>query len=387
MNYYLKELAEVELPQGYAYYELSHLISAASKSNIEQVEEVLEEADLGLDISSLEGFTLALTERKFCMVNDILSGDIDALKRLAEFIRRKYQDIHSQEIVTKLYIKLAKLGDAEAMFSLYKIYEKEMEFDLSNDFLFEAALSGNADAMLQLGFDFENNGRYEEANKWYRKSAESGNSSAMGNLAHNLYIGRGTNPDRKKAIEWCKASAELGSSRSMFNLGQMLTDDKSTEVEQNQSFFWFEQAAKSGHLGAMHKIGNIFADGEEVTQDLEQAKHWYEMAANDGSVEAMFCLGLLYTEHPTIADDESAKYWYGKAVENSDDRAMNNLAILLSEGEEWHQINAESQSLFAQAADLGNQNAIKNLIEILNTRSDEENLQKANEYKNILQKA
>ena len=143
------------------------------------------------------------------------------------------------------YTKLAKEGNASAMFNLGVCYANGTGVDMNQLKAFEwyskSAAKGNATAMYNLGVCYANGTGVDmnqlQAFEWYSKSADKGNAKAM----HNLGVCYANNMNKTKAFEWYLKSAEQGNASAMFNLGFCYANGEGTDMSTLNALKWYSK--------------------------------------------------------------------------------------------------------------------------------------------------
>ena len=113
----------------------------------------------------------------------------------------------------------------------------------------------------------------------------------------------------------------------------------------------------------MYNLGNCYFFGEGTIQDYKLAFYWYEKSANLGNHYGMNSLGNCYH--------------FGKGIGTSSERdynGMNNLGMRYEYGQGIEQNYEKALNWYKKSADLGNTDAMYNLIKYYENRGDEENV-------------
>ena len=96
----------------------------------------------------------------------------------------------------------------------------------------------------------------------------------------------------------------------------------------------YELSASQGYASAQDKLGLMYRDGQGVDQSDERAKEYYEAAARNGYVDAQFKLGVLYLMGKGVEQSfETAREWMMKAAEQGNENAIRNLFQILDKRE------------------------------------------------------
>lgn len=129
------------------------------------------------------------------------------------------------------------------------------------------------------------------------------------------------------------------------------------------AFDLLKAAADTGDPDAQVNLGHLYSRGHGVAADKQQAMRLYRASARQGNAEGMNALGFEYRFGSSAiqADLEQAVYWLCRAAVSGDERGLNNLGVLHFEGKGMPRDVEEYRSLWRQAADRGDPNAMYNL--------------------------
>jgi hypothetical protein len=83
---------------------------------------------------------------------------------------------------------------------------------------------------------------WSEALPWIQKAASSGLKEAQFQLGQSLWMGRGCEVDRDKAVDWLQRAAVQGSANAQLSLARMLVHG-SNDAESDKQLFWLQKAA------------------------------------------------------------------------------------------------------------------------------------------------
>jgi TPR repeat protein len=166
--------------------------------------------------------------------------------------------MNSEDGSEPVYRRLADAGNARAMTSLARMYERGSG-GLPKD---EA-----------------------EAAKWYRKGADAGNATAMTNLAIMYSHGNGGLPhDEAESAKWYRRGADAGGRRAMAGLGTMYEAGRGgLEKDEGKALGWYRKSADAGDSYGMYLLGRAYERGIGVGIDRTQAVQWYRKGAAAGS--------------------------------------------------------------------------------------------------------
>lgn len=169
----------------------------------------------------------------------------------------------------KLWMPLAKHGDAKAQFNLGIMYHK--------------------------GLGVKRDDR--ETEKWWRKAAERGYATAQTNLGNMYQYGLGVPPNYKEAAKWYRHAADKGDVNAEYNIGFMYLKGIGVAHDNKEAMHWFRRAADRGDIKSRFYMGYMFEQGQGVRADRVAAYALYsllETRRQNGS-----SLALTYREHLT----------------------------------------------------------------------------------------
>ena len=129
----------------------------------------------------------------------------------------------------KLWLPLAKQGDASAQFNLGLMYHK--------------GLGVKQDDV--------------EAVKWYRKAAKQGYADAQANLGSSYLAGRGVREDYAEAVKWFKKAAENDSADGQLKLGLMYLMGRGIQKDRTLAKEWLGKACDNGNQKGCEYYGKL----------------------------------------------------------------------------------------------------------------------------------
>lgn len=180
------------------------------------------------------------------------------------------------------------------------------------------AQHGDSAAQFDVGTMYQN-GRgtspdRDKAIEWYMKAADQGNRQATSRLGlmnanqerftrefsraaggdadsqldvGNMYAkGIGTNIDHVAALEWFTKAAEQGNARASYRAGLALLEGKGTKRNSTQAAKWLKAAAEAGYAPAQNTLGEMHASGSGVRKDYDSALGWFNKAFDNGYSQA-----------------------------------------------------------------------------------------------------
>ena len=163
--------------------------------------------------------------------------------------------------------------------------------------IIRAAERGDAEAQLQLGHQYELGMGVTrdntEAARWYRQAAEQGLAEAQTRLGTMYDFGLGVRQDAVEGARWYRRAAEQGHAGGQFNLGAKYGLGHGVPQDTTEGARWIHKAAEQGHADAQGTLGNLYVLGQGVSQDFVQAYKWLTLAAEQDVDEANELRGLL----------------------------------------------------------------------------------------------
>ena len=153
---------------------------------------------------------------------------------------------------------------------------------------------------------------YEVAYNWYLLAAQNGDVRSEYRLAEMLSEGRGTKKDLIKSIFWYMKAASQGSLVALDNAISLCVseaiDDKQYLCDANDML---RSYAENGSLEAIRRIGNNYYNGHGVKKNRLEALQWYEKAARLGDQWCKNKVAEMYREGTDVPRDlDKATYWY-----------------------------------------------------------------------------
>ena len=272
------------------------------------------------------------------------------------------------------YTKAAEQGNAEAMYSLGRLYceqkndkakafhyfqlssEKnhletlvclgccyengygtEINLDKAIELTAKAAEQDCARAKRIMGLYYENGTGVEmntaKALEWYIKAAEQGDASAQCSLGFHYKYGKGVDRDLVKAVEWYTMAAEQGFATAQNNLGNCYHGGTGVEKDLAKAVEWYNKAAEQGYASAQYNLGLCYEEGDGVEKDIAKAVEWFLKAAEQGDANAQCTLGLCYSYSKGVKHDPIKAFeWFTKAAEQGNATAQFNLGICYENG-------------------------------------------------------
>lgn len=221
----------------------------------------------------------------------------------------------------------------------FKLYSKNLYNAIVNKFKFSQDLGEKA-------FEFLN----------YKTEEYPDNMASLGYL---YALGIGVEQDYYIAKNWFEKAALKGQKVAMYNLGLLYINGWGVESNDQKAFEWFEKSAFIEYPEAMYNLGVLYSFGRGTERDLSAAFYWYKKAAETGMASAMFNLAYCYYYGDGIPGDYAlAKHWLEKNLEQEENpHAMGMLAFIYRNGLETPKDLDKALSLYAQACNLGDNEA------------------------------
>lgn len=291
------------------------------------------------------------------------------------------------------YERAANEGNnSTAMGNLGYVYEKLENYQLAIEWYLKAIENNNEDVILCLGRSYRAIGNYFEAMKWLQQAASNNIPDAMNYIGLMYSNGEGVPQNTTTALNWYKKAARLGLPVAMSNIGYIYEQQENynSAIEwylktvnadncdddvmcrlgriyrklgnYNDAMKWFNEAEKLCNFDAMNMLGLMYSNGEGVEKNSELAIHWYKEAADGGLAVAMYNLGYEYRY--ILKDYQQAFYWYQQAANTRYISAMTELGDLYYNGLGVAVNKQKALELYKEAADNGDENAIKTLEKI-----------------------
>ena len=192
----------------------------------------------------------------------------------------------------RLYLQLARQGDAGAQFVVGGMYYKGQGTDPDQRqgffWLLKAAEQGVSSpeslaiigTMYLQGIGVPQN--YQEAVKYFERAAAQDNLQAIKNLAYMYYNGLTGKADYKKALHLYRQAAQLGDDESQSNVGMMYAGGLGTGVDRVHAYAWYSLAASQGNLVAAAARNNLMLrmSWQELNRAQELSVKLYKEVEN-----------------------------------------------------------------------------------------------------------
>ena len=248
----------------------------------------------------------------------------------------------------------------------------------------EAGKLENADALFFLSIHQQNNGNLKEATQAAKRSLELGNEAAkieLGEIQEDEKL-------MKEGFNALKKKVDSGDMHYADSLGYAYEFGIGTSFSIKEAMKYYEMAAKQNNVLGMTNLANLYIQENKLKKakpllvkaaekeygyaqyllamnffDLysdnnKEALFWLETAASNNEPHALYQLGLYYSEANDLA--KAIKY-YQRAAELNNADALLELYYIYGEGVGVEQDDDKALFFLKKAAELGAQEAIKEL--------------------------
>lgn len=127
-----------------------------------------------------------------------------------------------------------------------------------------------------------------------RPLAEQGDADAQFSLGKMYDDGWGVAQDHQEAAKWYRLAAEHGNASAQRIQGGMYESGQGVAKDYREAARWYRLAAVQGDIWAQADLGELYAKGRGVAKDYQEAVKWYRLAAGPGNPIAQFDLGVMY---------------------------------------------------------------------------------------------
>lgn len=255
-------------------------------------------------------------------------------------------------LAVKYFQEAGKLENADALFFL-SIHQQ------NNDNLKEATQAakrslelGNEAAKIELGEIQEDEKLMKEGFNALKKKVDSGDMHYANSLGYAYEFGVGTSLSIKEAMKYYEMAAKQNNVLGMTNLANLYIQENKLKKAKPL----LVKAAEKEYGYAQYLLAmNFFYYKHE---NNKEALHWLERAASNDEPYALYQLGLYYSEANDLA--KAIKY-YQRAAELNNADALLELYYIYGEGVGVEQDDDKALFFLKKAAELGAQEAIKEL--------------------------
>lgn len=277
-------------------------VNATNEQYIEWVDQLaLVDEQYSNDMERLERYQSLLDDNKNPYAPILLASTIVNVKNQSRDINIFEEWLSNFNFDAGSIDSLASLANNQninAMFLLGVYYYQIQSYDLSREWLEQAANQGHAGAMNQLAWIYREGLGVDEnldyAVTLHSYSAEADYPRAMTNLAYLYSIGQGVEKDLDISAMWYKRAAELNSASAIYAVAMYnLTGTGGVQKDEQEGLSLLMKSAELGHKRAMYAMGKRYENGDGVIQDMDQAIKWYSESAKLGEPDAMKAMSRL----------------------------------------------------------------------------------------------
>jgi TPR repeat protein len=178
----------------------------------------------------------------------------------------------------------------------------------------KAADKGDALGQLNLGLLYESRGESSRALPLFREAAKLGDTEAMISLYFVYRNGKGVAADRGEALKWVTQSAEAGNAYGMCLLGSFYENPgwektpEGTRFPQSnmaEAVRWYRRSAALDWPGGQYHLGLCYLKGEGVDENPALGLDYIRKAADQAQLHALVELACLYTRGIGMPRSES----------------------------------------------------------------------------------
>ena len=214
----------------------------------------------------------------------------------------------NQETAFKFYQRAAELGQADAMYEIYLLYQNQTGVVTNQaeamKWLGKAAEGDNCMAQCVLGYQFEyphSDGplrraisNMPEAVRWYRRSADQGWAGGQYHLALCYLEGKGVEQDEERGLDLMRSAADQENHDAMFKLASLYArgigeprnaQEQPIQLLQRITKLIAPDPIRGGSEYAYNDIVFRYQYGLGTDRDLVSAAQWYCRAALAGAWE------------------------------------------------------------------------------------------------------
>jgi len=225
----------------------------------------------------------------------------------------------------KLFKIAAELGNLDAQFSLYGLYNNDPESKLLADkWLISAADMGHAGAQFKLGEKLFLSKDYGEALISLKKGS---NANDAANIYLYLIHLNGLTGRNKKAL----AMSIIGKVKDQEKIFQYANNFLNKKEDSNHQFALnlFRILRDRGNLDAYLAIANMYEEGIVVKKDLKRAYNFVIAAARKGHIPSQKKVVDMYINGiGTQKSKSKSVYWLKKLIQSGDLEAKERLSSL-----------------------------------------------------------
>ena len=249
----------------------------------------------------------------------------------------------------------------------------------------KSADAGLGEAMFDMGmlyvtgFGVEQNAK--SAFKWFRKGAERGHPMGLYKFGQCYKLGFGVEKDEDEASKWqnkavvaWRKMANEGNAQAMIRLAELYMEGDVVELDKEEAVKWYRKGAELGDEMAQYELATCYHEGKGVEEDQEESAKWMLKAADNGSNRSVqWAMGRYYQEGWGVEKNSAeAVKWFERSAKKGLALAKYYLAMCYMNGDGVQKDEAKGEQLLEEAADMGDEDAKKELSRIKRERREEE---------------
>lgn len=127
---------------------------------------------------------------------------------------------------------------------------------------------------------------FTEAMKWFRKAADQGDAEAQYSIGKLYDYGLGVQQNFTKAMQWYLLAANQNHAGAQYSIGMLYDNTEGSIQNFTEAMRWYRLAAAQNHAGAQYSIGMLYEMGLGVLADRLEAMQWFQKAADQGHESA-----------------------------------------------------------------------------------------------------
>lgn len=219
------------------------------------------------------------------------------------------------------------------------------------------------------------------------------NGSLIGLCAVANYYRYGLNSfekDEEKALNYYKMAVEKNNSAALLHIGDFYKDGNVVEKDLLMAYKYYLNSYENGQIFAAARLGDLYSDKNlEDFYDLKRAQKYYKYAVDAGIIDNLhdYCFALANDDKNLENNKSELMEYLRLGVEIKDCETMGIYAALLFDGDKIRQNCVRSVALFKECAQMGDEFAIKELIEIYENGQGtiHRDLKEAQKYRKMLE--
>ncbi len=194
--------------------------------------------------------------------------------------------------------------------------------------------------------------------------------AAIRALAIRYQNGDGIRQHLGRAFKLFQQAAELGDAESEFNVGTYFENGLAGPKDETYAAYCYFRAAKAGSINGTYALGTCFADGIGFPKNDQIAAELFESAAQAGDVEGAYAFGQCLLHGRGVTRNlKVAFHWLLKAADQQFAPAQLSVGLCYLRGEGVRRDANIARQFIAQAAQAGDEVAIKQLAKLSKKKS------------------